>query len=192
MDREDRESFEKEPEGEAAAADTFYVLRSIVTVVLICVLAFTFLGRTVSVVGPSMEGTLAEGDVLVISALGGQPRYGDIVVFYAEGTPFAYPLVKRVIATAGQTIDIDFETGAVYVDDGELVEPYVSDPANESSRLDFQRAATVPEGCVFVMGDNRNRSNDSRDADIGFVDTRRIIGKVVLRLAPVRSFGPVD
>ena len=178
-------------EAQEPAGETYYLLRSIVTLVVIVVAAFTFVGRTVSVVGPSMETTLSEGEVLLISRLGAKPRYGDIVVFYQEEGRFDYPLIKRVIATEGQTIDIDFKTGTVYVDGGALEEPYVSDPANESSRLDFEGSVTVPDGCVFVMGDNRNRSNDSRDRHIGFVDTRCIIGKAVLRLAPFETFGAI-
>ena len=85
------------------------------------------------------------------------------------------PIVKRVIATEGQTVDIDFEEGVVYVDGVALDEPYVNSTTNE--RENFTEPVTVPEGCVFVMGDNRNRSTDSRSAAIGCVDTRYIIGK---------------
>ena len=98
-------------------------------------------------------------------------------------------LVKRVIATAGQTIDIDFNRGIVYVDGVAMDEPYIN--ALTENRDDFQGPQTVPEGCVFVMGDNRNESTDSRHATIGMVDARLIIGKVYFTVFPFSDFGSV-
>ena len=97
------------------------------------------------------------------------------------------PIIKRVIATEGQTIDIDFNAGIVYVDGKALDEPYVNSPTN--NQLDFTGKVTVPENCVFVMGDNRNDSTDSRSSLIGCVDKRYIMGKVLLRILPLNKFG---
>ena len=132
-----------------------------------------------------MVPTFHEGDKVVISNLFYEPEQGDVVVlrklqFQEE------PIIKRVIATEGQIVDIDFETGLVFVDGEPLNEPYIAEPTY--TRLDFDGMLTVPEGHVFVMGDNRNHSNDSRDASIGCVDERYILGKVLVRLFPISSF----
>ena len=99
------------------------------------------------------------------------------------------PIVKRIIATEGQTVDIDFEDGVVYVDGKALDEPYVNEPVHD--RENFEGKITVPEGCVFVMGDNRNASTDSRDARLGCVDERYIMGRVYFTLFPVKNIGVV-
>ena len=98
-----------------------------------------------------------------------------------------YALVKRVIATEGQTVEIDFDRHIVYVDGKKLDEPYIAEPT--ANKIDFTGIQVVPEGCVFVMGDNRNDSTDSRDERIGMVDTRDIIGKVVYVAFPFDNIG---
>lgn len=169
-------------------SDLFDWLQCIVTALVTCVLIFVFLGRTVGVVGSSMVPTLEQGDRLIISKLFYTPRRGDIVVLQKDS--FAdYPLIKRVIATEGQTVDIDFDAGVVYVDGVALDEPYTAEPT--VTREDFDEPVTVPEGCIFVMGDNRNRSTDSRTDSIGCVDTRLIMGKALFRLTPLNKFGTI-
>ena len=168
--------------------DLFDWLQCIVTALVACVLIFVFIGRTIGVVGSSMVPTLEQGDRLIISKLFYTPQQGDIVVLQKDS--FAdYPLIKRVIATAGQTVDIDFDSGVVYVDGVALDEPYTAEPT--VVREDFDEPVTVPEGCIFVMGDNRNRSTDSRTDSIGCVDTRLIMGKALLRLTPLSKFGTI-
>ena len=174
--------------GEAQYSEFYGWLQTIVSALVACVLIFVFGFRTVGVVGPSMERTLMEGDRLIISGLFYTPQYGDIVVLRKDSFKDD-PIIKRIIATQGQTVDIDFTRGVVYVDGQMLNETYANSPT--TLREDFQGPVTVPEGCVFVMGDNRNRSTDSRTESIGCVDTRYIIGRVVLRLAPLRKFGAV-
>ena len=152
-------------------------------------LVFVFLFRIVDVSGDSMNPTLTNGDKLVVSDVFYKPKQGDIVIFRKdEYKPEA--LVKRVIATEGQTVEIDFDRGRVYVDGELLDEPYIAEPTR--NQLDFKGAQTVPEGCVFVMGDNRNASSDSRKAEIGMVDERLIVGKVLLRVFPLDSIGIPD
>lgn len=168
--------------------DLFDWLQCIVTALVACVLIFVFVGRTIGVVGSSMVPTLEQGDRLIISKLFYTPQQGDIVVLQKDS--FAdYPLIKRVIATEGQTVDIDFDAGVVYVDGVALDEPYTAEPT--VVREDFDEPVTVPEGCIFVMGDNRNRSTDSRTDSIGCVDTRLIMGKALLRLTPLSKFGTI-
>ena len=164
-------------------------LQCIVYALVVCVLVFVFFFRTIDVVGHSMEPTLQEGDKLIVSNLFYTPEYGDIVVLRKESFG-EKAIVKRVIATEGQTVDIDFEQGIVYVDGIALDEPYIAEKTTRP--LDFTGEVTVPEGCVFVMGDNRNRSNDSRDDKIGMVDVRYIIGRELIRVFPLSSFGLVD
>lgn len=170
-------------------SEAFDWLQCIVTALLVCVLVFTFLFRTVGVIGSSMVPTLHEGDRLIIWSLFYEPEQGDVVVLRKESFK-EEPIVKRVIATEGQTVDIDFEEGIVYVDGVALDEDYVNSPTNVPE--DFTKPVTVPEGCVFVMGDNRNQSTDSRRATIGCVDTRYILGKAVFRLMPLSSIGLID
>lgn len=156
-------------------------VQCIVTALIFGILLFVFILRVVSVVGTSMYPTLCNGDRIITSNLFYTPKAGDIVV--VKKSSFGdEPIVKRVIATAGQTVDIDFTTGTVYVDGAALDEPYTAAPT--LSQEDFEGPVTVPEGCVFLMGDNRNDSTDSRSSRIGMVDTRCIIGKVYLIIFP--------
>jgi len=161
-------------------------LQCVVTAIICGVLIFVFAGRTIGVDGRSMLQTLRHNDRVVISNLLYSPGNGDIVVFRSPSEQFAFPLVKRVIAVAEQTVNIDFDNGNVFVDGMLLDEPYIS--AITTSRHDFSGPVTVPRGFVFVMGDNRNSSTDSRSNVVGLVDTRYILGKVLFVLIP----GPDD
>ena len=177
----DRSPVEKVP-GEGA----FEWVQSIVSALVVCILIFVFLCRTVGVVGPSMQNTLVEGDRLIVSNFLYTPTYGDIVVF--RKTSFKNDaIIKRVIATEGQIVDIDFYEGVVYVDGVALDEPYTASPTYDPE--DFSGPVEVPEGCIFVMGDNRNHSTDSRDGRISCVDTRCVIGKALFRITPISKFG---
>ena len=163
-----------------------------VLVTVLCGISFfIFIGRRVGVVGNSMLPTLHWYDTIIISDFFYTPKNGDVIVFQAsshstvETSSHTYdttPLVKRVIAVEGQTIDINFTTGAVYVDGEILTEPYINEPTH--SQIHFSGPMVVPSGHVFVMGDNRNHSSDSRNSDIGCVDTRNILGKVLFLLIP--------
>lgn len=164
-------------------------MQSLVFALIICIIVFVFIFRIVDVSGDSMNPTLLNGDKLVVSDVFYKPKQGDIVIFRKDEYK-AEALVKRVIATEGQTIEIDFDRGRVYVDGELLDEPYIAEPTH--NQLDFQGPQTVPEGCVFVMGDNRNASSDSRRAQIGMVDERLIVGKVLLRVFPFDSIGVPD
>lgn len=170
-------------------AEVYDWLQSIVTAILACILLFVFAVRTIGVIGVSMENTLHWKDRVVISNLFYSPKQGDIIVLRKE-TFREEPVIKRVIATEGQTIEIDFNNGIVYVDGEALVEEYIAEPTYRA--LDFTGAVTVPEGHVFVMGDNRNHSNDSRDSMLGVVDERYILGKTLFRIWPLSGLGKVD
>ena len=122
---------------------------------------------------------------VVNSLLCGDYQVGDIVIAHKE-TFDSKPIVKRVIATAGQTVDIDFNLGQVYVDGELLDEDYINDYTYREEGTVFP--LTVPEGEVFLMGDNRNHSNDSRDSSLGTVDTRLLIGKAVFLVFPGRDY----
>lgn len=150
-------------------------LQCVVSAVICGIFIFVFIGRTIGVEGDSMRQTLHYYDRIIMTNLFYTPKNGDVIVFRAPSDVFGgTPLVKRVIAVAGQSIDIDFSTGDVFVDGVALYEPYINEPT--TNRLSFQGPVTVPEGYVFVMGDNRNHSSDSRDSRVGLVDTRYILG----------------
>ena len=159
---------------------------------------FTFIMRLAIVDGPSMENTLIDGEMLVISDLNYEPEKDDIVVFVAPHYRKNEPIVKRVIATEGQTVRIDFDNWGVYVNNVQLDEKdhikRVAEPMRSYNEMDEQlkKGVVVPAGHVFVMGDNRNNSVDSRHPQIGFVDKRCILGSVKLRLFPISRFGTVD
>ena len=162
---------------------------TVAAVALTAVIIFTFAVRLVLVDGPSMRETLQHGDCLAVlnAPLCGTPEAGDIVILRKESFRDGAPIVKRIVATEGQTVDIDFDAGVVYVDGAALEEDYIRQPTYLEEGLEFP--CTVPEGCVFVMGDNRNDSDDSRDPDLGPVDTREILGQAVFLLYPGMTAG---
>ena len=159
-------------------------LRDLVMYVSIVIVAFLLLFRIIVVSGDSMYSTLLDGDLMLLisNTFYREPEQGDIVVVSKESFDDGTPIVKRVIAVEGQIVDIDFEQGIVYVDGLPLDEPYVNTPTNRDEGMEFP--LLVEEGCCFVLGDNRNNSRDSRDPDIGLVDHREILGKVILLVFP--------
>ena len=169
---------------QSSRAEIYDWIQCILVALIVCVLIFVFLGRMVNVVGSSMYPTLEENDKIFISNLFYTPKQGDIVVLRKEAF-MSEPIVKRVIAVGGQKIDIDFDTGIVYVDNVAMQEQYVNELTFE--RENFEGPVTVPEGSVFVMGDNRNASTDSRYATLGCVDTRYIMGRVYCTVFPIKN-----
>ena len=167
-------------------------LDSIIISLFIIIIVFTFFFSIVGVSGPSMLNTLVDGDKLVISDVGYTPKNGDIVIISRnygniasddEDNSYEEPIVKRVIAVAGQTVEI--KDGDVYVDDVKLEEDYIT---SQTDARTFIGKQTVPEGHIFVLGDNRIVSHDSRSEDIGMVDERYVMGKVLLRFFPITEF----
>ena len=156
-------------------------LQCIVSALVCGILIFMFFARIISVDGSSMYPTLHHADKMITSNLFYTPKSGDVIVLRTN-TFRDEPIVKRVIATEGQTVNIDFIEGVVYVDGEALDEPYTASPTYEPE--DFTGEVTVPEGCIFVMGDNRNASTDSRSSLIGMVDERCVIGKVLFIVFP--------
>ena len=170
----------KQTEGRGAYEWVQALVCSVLTVVLI----FTVAVRIVRVSGESMRETLQDQDMLVVlnNWLCGGYEQGDIVILQRDDFYGGEPIVKRVIATEDQTVDIDFDAGVVYVDGTALEEPYTREPTWTQEGTEFP--LTVPEGCIFVMGDNRNDSDDSRDSTLGPVDTRCVLGRALLLAVP--------
>ncbi len=160
--------------------------------VIIVIMIFTFVARLSTVDGDSMYPTLIDGERLIVSDLFYSPENGDIVVLQEKNAFFTSPLVKRIIAQEGQTIDFDYENWGVYVDGEKLTEPYINRELEKAMKnYGSPDSVTVPEGHIFVMGDNRNHSTDSRDSLVGFVEYDEIIGKVVFRIFPFSRIGAV-
>ncbi len=154
------------------------------------ILVFTFVLRQANVDGDSMNPTLEDGQRLIVTHIGYTPSVGDIVIVDC-GNTLGKAIVKRVIATEGQTVNIDFENGIVYVDGVALEEDYIAELTyKDEGGWDYP--VTVPTGCVFVMGDNRNNSLDSRSASIGMVDVDNILGKAVFRIYPFDKIGVLE
>ena len=168
----------------AKGRDLYEWVQSLVGSVLVVVAIFTFVIRMMGVDGHSMLNTLQHGDRLLVvnSMLYHDYKYGDIVILRKNGVFDDDPIVKRVIAVEGQTVDIDFAEGIVYVDGEALKEDYIREPTYTAEGTEFP--LTVPEGSIFVMGDNRNGSSDSRDYRLGTVDTRYVIGKAAFLIFP--------
>lgn len=174
-------------------------------VLVFCLLVILFVYgcgiRICSVSGDSMLPTLKNEQRLLVSDIGYEPKQGDIIVFHQINTAdprYNEPIIKRIIATEGQHVIIDFDTGIVTVDGTVLEEDYIQllggeyRVLGEHHMINHVFDAIVPPNTVFVMGDNRNKSMDSRSEIIGFVDERRILGRVITRLTPLSQFGEVE
>lgn len=169
---------------------------AIIAVVIIFCLVF----RVATISGDSMKNTLIHNDKVIITNLGYEPKQGDIVVISrnAENSLEAQnlsnePIIKRVIAVGGQTVNIDFEQGIVYVDGVALEEDYILAPTVD--RGDVQFPLYIPEGSIFVLGDNRPESLDSRYSQIGvggIIDERYVLGHAVFRIFPFNKIGRLD
>ncbi|MDO4175164.1 MAG: signal peptidase I [Eubacteriales bacterium] len=188
MRKQKKSSTEEEPQGRFHS-ELFDWGEALLISLAAVILIFVFGVRIIGVEGNSMVPTLQDGNQLLVSNLFYTPEKGDIVILTKDSF-LTSPIVKRVIATEGDTVDIDFETGEVFVNGQLLEEPYIAEPT--TTQLDVTFPQTVPEGCIFVMGDNRNHSTDSRYAQLGMVDTRYVIGKVLLRIFPFHELGTVS
>ena len=188
----DKKKWQKQAtDGSTILRSFFDWMEIIVLSSALALLIFTFVMRLAVVDGNSMNNTLHNKELLVISDFMYTSKNNDIIVFNAPSYSDE-PIVKRIIATEGQTVDIDFENWIVTVDGKQLEEDYVKKVAGYMHASDIQFPLTVPEGYLFVMGDNRNDSLDSRDSRIGLVDERFILGEVKIRLSPLNKFGKVD
>ncbi|MBQ9551763.1 MAG: signal peptidase I [Clostridia bacterium] len=179
---------QQEPKKEKLTLDQSMVeiVSVLSTSIIAIMLIFTFVFRIVGVVGPSMQQTLHEGDWLLVSAFSAKHDRGDIVIITQPNEISGMqsePIVKRIIAVAGDKLDIDFETASVYVNDKKIDEPYLNTPTTDDEG-GYTYPLTIPEGMVFVMGDNRQHSTDSRSPLIGLIDERYILGQVRFRFSP--------
>lgn len=170
---------------ERIASTLLDVLESFVLAAMAVLILFTCAFRVSIVKGQSMEDTLFEGDVILLHDVFYTPKYGDIVVIHQPTPHYPDPLVKRIIAVGGQTVDIDFSTWEVTVDGVVLEEDYMKLETDRRITSDYTFPMTIPEGYVFVMGDNRNHSADSRSSDIGLIDERSILGKFIWRVCRI-------
>ena len=169
---------------DAVKGDLYIWLQAFVLISVAVVLCFTYLGRVVTVSGSSMEPTLRNGDMLLLRSGAGGVEQGDVVVLTREDF-LDEPIVKRVIATEGQTVVIDYTENSVTVDGERLKEPYVVEVMAQPYFSGPVETVTVPEGEIFVMGDNRNHSSDSRHPDLGTVDLRCVLGEAKAVLLPL-------
>ena len=147
-------------------------------------IVFLLIFRVIVVSGDSMYSTLVDGDYLLLlsNVFYQEPKQGDIIVASKDSYDDGAAIIKRVIATEGQIVDIDFENGIVYVDGLPLEEPYIQNLTTRSEGVLFP--LIVEEGCIFVLGDNREVSKDSRHPEIGLIDTRQVLGKAIYLMLP--------
>ena len=167
-------------------------LEAIAFALAIVVILFTFVFRVVSVSGPSMQPTLYTKDRIVLNSIFFTPQNGDIVVITQPNSHDNEPLIKRVIAVEGQTIAIDAENDTVTVDGVVLNENYILEQDIKRAGESYDYPLTIPKGKVFVMGDNRNDSFDSRDPGLGMVEEKYIMGKAIFRIYPFERVGGVS
>lgn len=178
----------KEPEEpESLGRELYYMLENLVIGLAVLILLFSFVGRIIVVDGTSMVPTLQDRDLMVVRSIGYTPKQGDVVVL-TQRSYSDQALVKRVIATGGQSVLIDYTAGTVSVDGVVLDEPYINEAMMPKGDI---TAITVPEGCLFVMGDNRNHSLDSRFYEVGIVDERSVLGQAIFVIFPFSSLGTI-
>ncbi len=183
----EKEAYEKLPPELRLRRDIYDWIMSMLIALVACLALFVFCVRIIDVSGTSMLPTLKNEDKMFVSNLLYTPEAGDVIVFKSDSYNPNKALVKRVIATEGQTVNIDFDNGIVYIDGVPIQEDYIAEVT--TTKLDFIGPKKVPEGCVFVMGDNRNMSTDSRKAEIGMVDNRMILGRVYAVIFPIAEMG---
>lgn len=199
-----KESSQSSDSEKANIVDDFIdMAESVLYAVFLVLLIFTFLFRISVVEGSSMVPTLEENDRLIVSNIFYKPEQGDIITINCENAHLFSDssqtevieapglnkrIVKRIIATGGQKIDIDFDLGIVYIDDVQIYESYIADLTTYDENA-FEYPLTVPEGYLFVMGDNRLRSKDSRHPEVGLIKTDDIAGHVIFRISPFDKFG---
>ncbi len=208
MDNNTNESFEnteitedpsytpkhKAPSSKKAFSSFFEIFEMFAICTAAILLIFSYVARLTVVDGESMEDTLHHGDYLIVQDIGYTPTRGDIVVIQKiSATSYPNPIIKRVIAVEGDTIDIDLETWTVTVNGEVIDEPYANlEPGRLYNDLASQMPMTIEEGKIFVMGDHRNHSSDSRVAELGQIDTRCVVGRAVLRVLPFDKFGIME
>ena len=165
-------------------------LEALISSLIVVVLLFTLLFRIVNVSGPSMLPTLQSNDRVLLTSYFYQPKQGDVVVI-THTAKLQGPIIKRVIALENQTVDIDFETGTVYVDGQALDESAYIENGITTQPSDYTYPLTVPPGHLFVLGDNRAVSNDSRSSAVGMIDERYVLGKADFVVFPFSRFGKI-
>lgn len=184
---------EPSPEEEKGSfkLDLYFWTQALVMALVFLILTFTLVGRVIGVVGSSMLPTLHEGDLVLLQSVGYTPKQGDVVVLRKPAF-MEEPVVKRVIAVGGQHVKVDYVSGKVYVDGVALDDSYINEPMRDPMALYMTVLdVTVPEGSIYVMGDNRNHSSDSRHEDLGTVDNRYVLGKALCVMMPLSDFGVV-
>jgi signal peptidase I len=189
----DKDLPEEKSEGKKSViiSEIYEWIEAIALSVVLVVILFTFVFRIVVVDGSSMINTLHNTDRIIISNFFYKPAAQDVVVFIPNLKNFENkPFVKRIIATEGQVVDVNAQKHTVSVNGVILNEPYIYEPLATAGNQTFP--LTVPKGQVFVMGDNRNNSYDSRFAEVGTVDIRNILGRAVFRIFPFNKLGNVD
>lgn len=194
MEKQTNQQPEEELSGvEALKLDLYFWLQAAVMALVGLILLFTFVGRIIGVDGTSMVPTLQDRDMILLQSIGYAPKQNDVVVLTKSTAFINQPIVKRVIAVGGQTLDIDYEAGLVYVDGQPLAEPYLGEIMRQpASEFMTNNHITVPEGSIFVMGDNRNHSTDSRDIRLGLIDERCVLGRAHFVIFPFQDFGPIE
>ena len=196
-ENKEKEKFEVvNPDG--GASGVYDWIRCVIFAIVIVVFCLTFFVRIVEVDGTSMMDTLSNQDKVIVTDLFYTPHNDDIIVI-SHAQDYSKPIIKRVIATEGQTVKLDFKNEKIYVDGIELSEPYIKGTtfSGIGSQEDIEKVITpddggnfvIPEGKLFVMGDNRGVSMDSRNPKIGLIDTKNVIGKAQVVAFPFNHIG---
>ena len=170
----------------ASKIETTYEIASILLTAIVAVgIIFTFFFKVSTVSGQSMENTLHNGDSLLITSITSEINPGDVVVI-SQPNGYEKVLIKRVVAVGGQTVSFDSRTGKTIIDGEMIDEPYTKEKAKYTYAM--TKSYYVPEGKIFVMGDNRNNSADSRDVAVGMIDENYVMGKVIYKIGDSKLF----